>query len=122
MTVHERLQAFYSQHPDFLFSRKKTRVIAKTIAYIWDRKQTNPPITYTQSIEPGGVFNVRSYPDIFQKTIDAIILRIYNSHISNLAAEAKNVSREMEGTPKKKRQPVAKMPVYSSSTFKNQNQ
>jgi hypothetical protein len=87
-TVYERLQSFYSKHPDFQFSQSKKKRICKTLKWRYDNHEGNPPITYKDVVdEAGKAFQVRNYPDQFVPVMDAVIHATYKTHIANTEKE-----------------------------------
>jgi hypothetical protein len=107
-TLYERLCAFYGQNGEFRFSRKKLRLIANICKRIYDaHPEKNPPVSYTESIEEEGTFQVRRYHAAFLPTIDSVIQKVYRAHIDNVvkarlevAQKARKLAQKAEAPPK----------------------
>jgi hypothetical protein len=138
-TLYERLCAFYAQNGEFRFSRKKLRLIANICKRIYDaHPDKNPPVSYTESIEEEGTFQVRRYHAAFLPTIDSVIQKVYRAHIDNVVKAQLEVAQKAQrlkvkgeksegeillsahfGAPVKKRERKripAQKPVYTSRT------
>lgn len=88
-TIYQRIQLYYKTPGSITLSKKKIRRIANSIAKIYDTRD-NPPVKYVQSIEDGGTFTVRLYPDSMIKTIDSIILKVVTNLQMTIDWQRKN--------------------------------
>lgn len=123
-TFFQRYQIYRSLPGAVVFSTKQIRHISFILKSIYDKRISNPPIEFCESIEEGTVYRVRNYPENFVKTIDGLIDKFHITILKNInqvqesaskvVTEKPPASETTKKTEKRKRIPMKK-PVYSAN-------
>jgi hypothetical protein len=119
MTLHQRVQVFYSKDR-FRFQPYAMNKMGVRLKAEWDRITKNSPLPVVESVEESGTFQVFNYPESFVTLMDQLI-KVSKTDILQ-AAKKKKLSKEAKTKPlqevnqkddKPRRKRIAK-PVYSS--------
>lgn len=116
-TIYQRLELYRQSPASVYLSRTRLKKIYNVTKFIYDKRPSNPLISFVESIEGENVFTVRLYPDAFTKMIDTIILNTAKEVLVNIIQEPPAPPPKKE-IKERKKIPSKPKPIYSTRNYK----